>query len=227
MASPETKLWTRYEADMDAQDSKRPRVRVEATAAQQPKTALPLEDVQPGLLRDRLQAVFGSTKGPVATQLATLADHEDLIVKWLEGSPEDQKGFREDPIGVLAARFPELGLSLNRNDFERLPGHIGLDIEAGRAQDPVVQELFAKVWAYAAASEANAISFQQAPFAVIATVGVGYAGDKVDTVVRAFEAVFGIVRLERPGFAIATGFASGRVIAALAALAEGGSDAHA
>lgn len=212
---------------MDAKDSKQAaRGRRSASSSKEEKLETSVADLEVASLRERLQVVFGSPKGAVATQLTKLADHEDRISKWLGGSPDRQQAFRDDPIGVLARQFPELGLTHTR-DFERLPPHIGLDVEFGRAPDPLVQELFAKVWAHLSASETHATSFRQAPFAVIATVGAGYAADKVDAVMRAFEAVYGIVRLEHVGPSIAAGVASGRVVAALAALAQGGSNADA
>lgn len=126
-------------------------------------------------------------------QVAKIQEHEEAILAWLSEQPEALTAFVEDPIGALRAKFPALELPPGRRTY--VPGRVKIELEPVDRTDPVVLEIFQKLWEYVAASEANTSAFKTVPFSVIASVGAPYPPDKVDQVVRAFEAVYGIHRL--------------------------------
>jgi hypothetical protein len=126
-------------------------------------------------------------------QVAKIQEHEEAILSWLAEQPEALNAFVEDPLGALRTKFPELLLPPGRKTY--VPGRVKIELQPVTPADPVVLEIFQKIWEYVATSEANTSAFKTVPFSVIASVGAPYPPDKVDQVVRAFEAVFGIHRL--------------------------------
>lgn len=126
-------------------------------------------------------------------QVARIQEREEAILAWLSEQPEALTAFVEDPLGALRTKFPELLLPPGRKTY--VPGRVKIEVQPVTPTDPVVVEIFQKIWEYVAASEANTNAFKAVPFSVIASVGAPYPPDKVDQVVRAFEAVFGIHRL--------------------------------
>lgn len=163
-----------------------PQERVEVT--------LDLEPHDPGEVQKSLAALFGRlSKGDVGERAKRLHELQPEITAWLNASQENTDAFIQDPLGVLAKQFPEIGLHPGRAVM--IPERIRFRPKVPEGPDPIVAEIFQKVWQHLATSEANATEFRQTPLAVIASLGAGYPAEKVDQVQRAFEAVLGIYRL--------------------------------
>jgi hypothetical protein len=144
--------------------------------------------------REALRAFFGDlADDKLEEQVTKLQEHEDTILAWLSEQPEALAAFVEDPLDALRKQFPALELPTGRKGY--IPSRVRVEVQPIDHTDPVVLEIFQKLWEYVAASKANAHTFETVPFSVIASVGAAYPRDKVDQVVRAFEAVFGIYRL--------------------------------
>lgn len=152
------------------------------------------DDRDPEQLRESLRSFFGElADDELGEQVARIQEREDAIFGWLAEDPEHLDAFIADPLATLSKRFPELKLPAGRKPY--VPVQVKVQLQPTGQADPVVNEIFGKLWEYLAASEANAQAFEAAPFAVITSVGAPYRPDKVDQVTRAFEAVFGIHRL--------------------------------
>ena len=162
--------------------------------------------------------LFGALGANLREHSARLREYEPRITEWLKASPENLRSFVEDPIGSLLRAFPELELP-RPSARPHIPDRVKLEAEEAARTDPVALEIFHKLWQHVAASQANTQTFVQAPFAVIASVGSGYPPDKVDLVQRAFEAVFGIYRLQgmQPSESLAFAHAVNALYAAHAA----------
>lgn len=151
-------------------------------------------DRDPDQRRQALRGFFGEfADDTLDEQVRGIQEHEDAILAWLSERPEALAAFVEDPLGALSRQFPALKLPPGRKPY--IPTRVKVTLQLVDQTDPVVLEIFQKLWEYVAAREANTRAFETAPFAVIASVGATYPRDKVDRVVRAFEAVFGIRRL--------------------------------
>jgi hypothetical protein len=162
---------------------------------EQEPTVVRLARGDPKRLEESLQAFFGDLAHvELGDHMKRLQEREDEILAWLLEQPSNLDAFVRDPLSATRTRFPELELPRGRKPF--VPAHVKLELALTEETDPVVLELFQKVWQYAATSASNATAFETAPFSVIATVGATYPKDKVDQVTRAFEAVFGVHRLE-------------------------------
>ena len=159
--------------------------------------------------REALRSFFGDlADDELEEQVTKIQEHEDAILAWLSEQPEALAAFVEDPLGALRRQFPALELPPGRKLY--IPTRVKLELQPLDQSDPVVLEIFHKLWEYVAASEANTHTFKTAPFWVIASVGATYPQDKVDQVVRAFEAVFGIHRLAATAGVLAVAFAHAR-----------------
>src|SRR5262245_58641544 len=143
---------------------------------------------------DALRGFFGDlADDKLEEQVTKIQEHEDTILAWLSETPEALAAFVEDPLGALRTQFPALELPEGRKAY--IPTRVKVEFQPVDQTDPVVLEIFQKLWEYVATSESNTHTFEAAPFSVIASVGANYPRDKVDQVVRAFEAVFGIHHL--------------------------------
>jgi hypothetical protein len=152
------------------------------------------DDRDPEQLKESLRSFFGElADDELGEQVARIQEHQDAIFGWLAENPEQLDAFVADPLATLSKRFPELKLPAGRKPY--VPAQIKVQLQPTGQADPVVNEIFGKLWEYVATSEANTQAFEAAPFAVIASVGAPYRPDKVDQVTRAFEVVFGIQRL--------------------------------
>jgi hypothetical protein len=148
-------------------------------------------------LEETIGAFFGDMADEeLARHVKHVQEHEGEILAWLSEQPENLNAFVEDPLGTLRAQFPELELPAGRAHF--VPAGIKVELQPPpeQDQDPVVAEIFQKLWERVAASDANTTEFKASPFSVIASVGAPYPRDKVEEVILAFEAVFGISRLQ-------------------------------
>jgi hypothetical protein len=161
--------------------------------------------------REALRGFFGDlADDKLEEQITKIQEHEDTILAWLSEQPEALAAFVEDPIGALRRQFPALELPAGRKPY--VPSRVKIELQPAETTDPVVLEIFQKLYEYVAASEANTHTFETAPFSVIASVGAAYPADKVDQVVRAFEGVFGIYRLSTTAGLLAVAFANRRVL---------------
>jgi hypothetical protein len=151
-------------------------------------------EADPDQVREALRGFFGEqVDAELGEHVAKLQQYEERIFGLLSEQPEELEAFVEDPLGVLGRRFPELELPPGRKPY--IPTHVGVELEPAAQTDPAVMEIFQKLWEHLEAAEANTKAFEASPFSVIASVGASYPPDKVDKVVQAFEAVFGIHRL--------------------------------
>jgi len=159
--------------------------------------------------REALRGFFGDlADDKLEKQVTKIQEHEDRILAWLSEQPEALAAFVEDPLGALRRQFPALDLPPGRKAY--VPARVKVELQPVDHTDPVVLEIFQKLWQYVAASEANTHTFETAPFSVIASIGATYPRDKVDRVVRAFEAVFGIHRLAAAAGVLDLAFAHAR-----------------
>jgi hypothetical protein len=166
-------------------------------------------DRDPDQLKEALHSFFGElADGELGEHVRKLQEREDAILAWLSEQPEELDSFVEDPLGALGERFPELELPRGHRPY--VPTNIEVKLEPADGSDPVVVEIFQKLWEYVAASEANTQAFQTSPFSVIASIGAAYPPDKVDQVTQAFEAVFGIHRLATTAGVLDLAFAHAR-----------------
>lgn len=159
--------------------------------------------------REALRGFFGDlADDKLEEQVTKIQEHEDTILAWLSEQPEALAAFVEDPLGALRRQFPALELPPGRKQY--IPSRIKIELQPVDQADAVVLEIFQKLWEYVAASEANTRIFEIVPFSAIASVGASYPQDKVEQVMRAFEAVHGIHRLAATAGVLDLAFARAR-----------------